>query len=137
MDKLKNNIFKSTLDSVFYFILYLFLPIIQVIVLLLNNDKTVLLLLLLTIFGILYDSYTRYNHEKGKCAKLSIYTIGITAFVMLLVTITFIIFELYNFNVSSALYLLYLPIVAIFCIVLWYAIGIIKYEYKVKTGGVL
>lgn len=65
---LDNNIYKSILDAGVYLILYIVIPISQVIAYVINGDKGSILCILLLLLSILYDCYARADNS-GKNKK--------------------------------------------------------------------
>lgn len=117
-----NNIYKSIIDAGIYSVLYIVIPISQFIAYIINGDKGRFWCVFLLLVSILYDCYTRFD-DATKIGKKKILSIGISTFIMIIITIVLSIFVSNDLTIDSWAYLLYLPILITVCVNVWDFIG--------------
>ena len=81
---MNKNIFQSVLDGMIYVVLYLVIPVAQIIAHMIVDPSLVWFSSLLATSSLAYDSYTRFSYKSCGAKKRKIVTIGVVSFLLML-----------------------------------------------------
>ena len=114
-----NSIYKSPWDAFIYLILYIIIPVSQVIEYICVSDPGRFTCIVLLLLSILYDCYTRFNSDMSKAERRVIFAIGVVAVVLGIISIMLHSIVSSNKALPSWVYLLYIPIVYPLIVCVW------------------
>ena len=112
----QRNIYKSVLDAIIYFVLYLCIPLAQCIAYLLVDPSLFWFSAFLAVSSLLYDCYTRYNGNCSRGMRNKILWIGFVSFFLFVYTIIILIMRSNQVNIAESMRLPYLLLVVPFVI---------------------
>ena len=116
--KHEEYIFKGTLDTMLYGVIYIAIPVTQIFLGFgKDNMMNTYLCSFISMIGLLYDSHTRYTKGMEKIAKKKILVIGIIAFFLTLLSFMGMMIEIDGSkvpNIVNAIYAIFA-----FTIVIW------------------
>lgn len=112
----QRNIYKSVLDAIIYFALYLCVPLTQCIAYLIVGPSLFWFSAFLAVSSLLYDCYTRYNKNCSRGMRDKILCIGFVSFFLLLYTISVFILRASEVPIDDRIRLPYLLLVVPFFI---------------------
>lgn len=76
-------IFNGILDALLYWFIYIFIPVVQIILGFTENSINVYVCASISMVGLLYDCHTRTNEGMERIARLKIFVIGVVAGILL------------------------------------------------------
>ncbi len=101
-------IFTGAIDSIFYFLIYLFIPSIQISLGFISKIDYTHIIALISMIGLFYDCFTRFDYyNMEKTARRKMVFIGLCAFLMILISIAAVLVKISGLEIPEWYNILY------------------------------
>ena len=89
--KREEYIFNGILDAILYWFIYIVIPIIQVLAGFIGKNQYVHIIAVISMVGLIYDCYTRFDDEMERTARRKLAVIGAVSVLLLTISITSVV----------------------------------------------
>jgi len=127
-----NNYFKSTIDFLAYFTVYVVVPTSEVFHYLKSTNTLVLAFFLILFANMLYECYTRHSADLDQVVKKCIFVIGVVSTLLFFYSLFLVIYSNEGYEVLSLMRWPFALVLIPLAIIIWHGVNRAIYDIVIK-----